>query len=135
MRRGSRLWLAAGHGALGVPWPIILVFLCCVLPLGWLVGQLALNPQVWVEMGLEPHRWRLLGRTLGYNAAVAVLAVLLGLPGALVLGRGRSWGARLLAVVLPLCLLLPSLAYAYGWSQFTHLAEEPMGRLALALPE
>jgi DNA-binding beta-propeller fold protein YncE/ABC-type Fe3+ transport system permease subunit len=64
---------------------------------------------------------QLLGRTLLYNGGVALIAMLLGTPVGFVLGRGRGLVAKLMWVMLPVSLLLPSLTYAYGWSQFLRL--------------
>ena len=95
----------------------VIVVVCAGLPLAWMAGVLGSNPDVWRE--LVPTRWRLglIGRTLGYNAAAGVIATAMGLPAGLVLGRGRGLLARLLWAVLPAALLMPSLSYAYGWSQ------------------
>jgi ABC-type Fe3+ transport system permease subunit len=94
-----------------------------VLPLVWLIGQVLFHPVAWAELRLTAFRIRLLGRTLLYNGVVATLALLLALPAALVVGRGRGIAARVLAFMLPLPLLLPSITYAYGWSQVLRLAD------------
>ncbi|MGB7160602.1 MAG: 6-bladed beta-propeller [Tepidisphaeraceae bacterium] len=99
----------------------LLVILCSVLPLAWLIWQIVANPDVLVEAKLDRFRFALLGRTLLYNGAVALLATLLALPAALVLGRGRGIWSKLLWLALPVSLLLPSIVYAYGWSQFLRL--------------
>lgn len=96
--------------------------LCCVLPLAWLLGQVLVHPQVLSEMRLSSFRAGLLGRTLLYNGAAAVLAVMLALPAALVVGRGRGWRAGLVWIVLPLALIMPSVSYTYGWLQVFRLA-------------
>lgn len=72
---------------------------------------------VWEEAWPSWFRIQLLGRTILYNSAVAVLAVVLALPAAVVLGRGKGWAARGLWLLLPVALLLPSITYAYGWIQ------------------
>ena len=99
------------------------ILICCVLPLAWLLWQLVSNPRVLVEAWPDEYRLALLGRTLLYNGGVAVVAMLLGLPVGLVLGRGRGWAITLLWFALPVSLLLPSLTYAYGWSQFFRLID------------
>lgn len=124
----QRRWLGPALGAL----PVLIVALCCALPVGWLAWQVLSHPKTWVELGMDRYRWELLGRTIAYNGSVAVLATILGLPAALVLGRGKPRTARLLGIILPICLVLPSLAYAYGWSQFVRLMQEPLGHLAHA---
>lgn len=96
----------------------------CVLPLGWLVVTLLGNAEVRGELGLSSFRLALLARTMLYGISVAVLATLIALPAALVLGRGPAWLRKLLWVVLPAGLLMPSLAYAYGWAQFVRLWRE-----------
>ncbi|HEX8521981.1 MAG TPA: hypothetical protein VF669_06970 [Tepidisphaeraceae bacterium] len=113
--------------------PTLLVILVTAgLPLGWLVGQILGNPGVMVEAKLDAFRWGLLTRTLLYNGIVAVIATVLGLPAAMVLGRGRGVVQRVLFFALPVSLLLPSLTYAYGWSQFLRLVNwypEPGSKL------
>src|SRR5439155_23555962 len=51
-----------------------IIFICCGLPLLWLVAQVALNPHVLVELRLDSFRLHLLGRTLLYNGAAAAIA-------------------------------------------------------------
>jgi ABC-type Fe3+ transport system permease subunit/DNA-binding beta-propeller fold protein YncE len=95
--------------------------MCCVLPIGWIVMQLALNPTALRELRLDAFRVNLIGRTLWYNGAVAITATAVAIPAALTLGRGRGLGASALWLVLPVSLLLPSLTFAYGWKQFLRL--------------
>jgi ABC-type Fe3+ transport system permease subunit/DNA-binding beta-propeller fold protein YncE len=102
------------------------VILCSGLPLLWIVGQIVTNPHVLVEAWPDVFRLKLLGRTLLFNFTTAFIATALGLPVGLVLGRGRGVVAKLLWVALPVSLLLPSLAYAYGWSQFFRLLHVQM---------
>src|SRR3954447_17328515 len=131
----GRLSRAAG-GRGGVAWSAglwMLLIICCGLPLLWLVAQIALHPGSIRGLRMDSFRWALLGRTLGYNAVAAVLATLLGLPAALVLGRGRGAVAGVLWFCLPVTLLLPSIAYAYAWAQFVRLASEPAGRALAAV--
>ena len=103
--------------------PAILVFgICSGLPLLWMAGAVVFaSPQVRAELHLTSFRAELLARTIGYNGAAAILATLMGLPAAFVLGRGRGWIAKALWVLLPAALLMPSLSYAYGWSQGVRL--------------
>ena len=83
--------------------------------------QILANPQSLRGLVPTPFQLRLLGRTLLYNGSVAIVAAFLAIPAALVLGRGRGIAARLLWFALPVSLLMPSLAYAYGWSQVLRL--------------
>jgi ABC-type Fe3+ transport system permease subunit/DNA-binding beta-propeller fold protein YncE len=102
-------------------WAVVLT--CCALPLGWMAVQVA---RVADRAGaLLPTRFYLglLGRTLAYSVAAALLATLLAIPAALVLGRGRGPVARALWLLLPATLLLPSITYAYGWSQLLRLLD------------
>jgi ABC-type Fe3+ transport system permease subunit len=101
---------------------IVIVFVCCGLPLIWMAGAVIFaSPAVRAELHVNSFRAELLARTLGYNGLAAVLATLMGLPAAFVLGRGRGIVAKLMWVVLPAALLMPSLSYAYGWSQAARL--------------
>ncbi len=116
---GERAWAAA------VAAPAVAVcVVCCLMPLAWMAGAMALNPAVWRELRLTAWRAGLLERTLGYNGAAAVLATAMGLPAGLVLGRGRGLLSRFLWVLLPAALLMPSLSYAYGWTQVVRLARD-----------
>jgi ABC-type Fe3+ transport system permease subunit len=100
-----------------------IVFVCCALPLVWVLATIILHPHVWRELAFDSFRAKLLARTVGYNGAVAVIATLMGLPAGFVLGRGRGLIVKLLWILLPAALLLPSLSYAYGWAQFVRIME------------
>src|SRR4051794_25116005 len=117
---------APGEGtsesALASPiWFVVLV--CCGIPLGWLIWQLIARPHLIADAWPDAFRCKLLARTLVFNGCAAIVATVLGLPVGIVLGRGRGIVAKILWVLLPVTLLLPSLAYAYGWSQFFRLAK------------
>ncbi len=103
----------------------------CVLPLGWLLFTLVGSEQVRAELSISSFRLAMLARTLLYGISVAVLATAMAMPAALVLGRGPWWLRRLLWVVLPAGLLMPSLAYAYGWSQFVRLGREQFAAIGV----
>jgi iron(III) transport system permease protein len=112
--RSSSFWT-------GLPAALI-IGVCCALPLAWMIGAMLLaSPAVRAELTMTRFRAELLGRTLGYNGLAAVLATLMGLPAAFVLGRGRGVIAKGLWIVLPAALLMPSLSYAYGWNQLVIL--------------
>src|SRR4051812_22642956 len=108
----SRRFNSAGFPAM------VIVGICSALPLAWMAVVLLANPQVRGEFTLTAFRSELLQRTIGYNLLAAIIATGMGLPAAFVLGRGRGLLARILWVALPAALLLPSLSFAYGWSQF-----------------
>src|SRR6185436_682680 len=101
---------------------IAIVAICCGLPLLWIVFVIASNPSVRTDIHPSAFRLDLLLRTLGYNFGAAIIATLMGLPAGLVLGRGRGWFARALWFVVPAAMFMPSLAFAYGWSQALRLA-------------
>jgi ABC-type Fe3+ transport system permease subunit len=109
----------------------LIVAVCSGLPLAWMLGALFLaSPQVRAELHVSSFRAELLMRTLAYNGLAAVIATLMGIPAGFVLGRGRGMVARVLWVLLPAALLMPSLSYTYGWSQLAHLCRRwlmPMG--------
>lgn len=100
---------------------IAVVLLCCGVPLAWVVGQIVTHPASIVELSGDRFRWMLVARTVGFNALAAFVAVFLSVPVAMVLGRGRSIVATALWVLLPVSLLIPSIVYSYGWSQFVWL--------------
>lgn len=106
---------------------ILVVGICSGLPLIWMVGAVVwASPQVRSELHVTAFRAQLLARTIGYNGLAAVIATLMGLPAAFVLGRGRGPIAKAMWVILPAALLMPSLSYAYGWAQFVRLAREAL---------
>src|SRR5205807_4712425 len=118
-RAVARRWI---EQASAVPlW--IIIAACCLLPLGGLTWQIVTHSEALAALKLTGFRGRLLERTLLYNGAVAAIAMLLALPAALVIGRGRGMLARILAFLLPLPLLLPSITYAYGWSQVIRVTD------------
>src|SRR4051794_17878613 len=100
---------------IAITWSLLALILA--LPLAWMLLQLALHPAVFSELRLTPFRPQPLPRPPRYNAAVAVIATPLATPATIVVGRGRGIVARILTVLLPVPLLLPSVTYAYGWSQ------------------
>src|SRR5438094_70433 len=95
----ARRWNLFNDGMVAAP-AIILVALCSVVPLLWMLIGVATNPDVRTELLLTSFRAKLLGRTIGYNTAAAVIATAIGLPAGYVLGRGRGWMARVLWVVI-----------------------------------
>lgn len=119
VRRRSLDW----SGILGASPAVLIAFVCSAMPLLWMVGAVCLYPEVRGELRMTDIRVQLLERTIGYNGIAAIIATLMGLPAGFVLGRGRGWLARVLWVVLPAALLMPSLSYAYGWAQFVRLLQ------------
>jgi ABC-type Fe3+ transport system permease subunit len=125
-------WFDPPLKLIGAGWcaPLV-VAVCSGLPLAWMLGALLFaSPQVRAELHVSSFRAELLLRTLAYNGLAAVIATLMGIPAGFVLGRGRGIVARVLWVLLPAALLMPSLSYTYGWSQLAHLCRrwlQPMG--------
>ena len=112
LRRNS-VWTAS---------PAILITLICAgIPLLWMLWMLATHRDTWQEFLPSSFRVNLLVKTLLYNGGAGVLATLMGLPAAFVIGRGRGMMSRLLLVLLPAALLMPSLSYAYGWWELVRL--------------
>lgn len=105
--------------ATSVVW--LIVGVCCIAPIVWIVVQLCTNPTAMSELRLDSFRVKLIGRTIAYNGSAAVVATFLAIPAAIVLGRGRGIFAAVLWLILPVALLLPSLTFAYGWSQSLRL--------------
>ncbi len=99
----------------------VVVGICSLLPLGWMASQVITHPSAWSTLRPTPFQIRLLGRTVFYNGAAAVLATLMAIPAAIVIGRGRGIFARILVLLLPLGLLIPSITYGYGWVQIFRL--------------
>src|SRR5205823_6178385 len=111
---------------------VVILAICCALPLTWMFYAIIANPDVLTELHLTRFRAGLLFRTLGYNGIAAVLATIIGLPAGLVLGRGRGPLTKILWLILPAALLMPSLSYAYGWSQFVRLRHDNFDRLGIS---
>jgi ABC-type Fe3+ transport system permease subunit/sugar lactone lactonase YvrE len=97
------------------------IVLCCALPLGWMVLRVVTEPAGIRSLLPTTFYLGLLARTVGYAAGVAVVATVLAIPAAIVLGRGRGWAARALWLLLPAALLMPSITYAYGWWQLLRI--------------
>src|SRR6476646_8795351 len=70
----------------------IIVGLCSGLPLLWLAWQVIRTPGALAGAFTDAFHLKLLGRTLIYNGLVGVIATVLAIPAAIVLGRGRGWG-------------------------------------------
>src|SRR4051794_38717100 len=68
----------------------LVVLLCSGLPLAWLLLTIVTNPHVLRDAWPDLFRAKLLGRTLLYNGATALIAGAMGVPVGLVLGRGRG---------------------------------------------
>lgn len=118
---GRRPW--GGGLACALPAAII-VAICCILPLGWMTVVVLKNLSSIGEGHFSAFRMDLLARTLGYNGAAAIIATLMGLPAGLAMGRGRGLLPRLLWAIVPAALFMPSLAFAYSWSQFVRINAE-----------
>lgn len=112
-------------------WSALIVFSSALLPLLWVLWTLLSTPGIWTATILDPFRLKLLANTLLYNALVGLLATFLAIPAALALGRGQPWVRHLAWCILPAGLLMPSIAFGYGWSQFFRLLREPLLTLGI----
>ncbi len=99
----------------------LIVGLCSGLPLLWLAWQVIRTPGALAGAFTDAFHLRLLGRTLLYNGLVGLIATIVAIPTAIVLGRGRGWAAKGVSLLLPVALLMPSIAYTYGCKQFLRL--------------
>jgi DNA-binding beta-propeller fold protein YncE/ABC-type Fe3+ transport system permease subunit len=99
------------------------IFAVCAFPVLIWVGYQILFHVFSLNLRFDAFYFRLLLRTLGFSLLAAGFATLLAMPAAIVLGRGRGVIAGLLWFFVPANLLMPSISYAYGWSQFLRLLE------------
>ena len=102
---------------------LLIVGVCCGLPLIWTAMVIIRNPAALADARLSGFRAELLARTLGYNVFAAVIATLMSLPAAFVMGRGRGLLAKSMWLIAPAALLLPFLSFGYGWSQVFRLCQ------------
>jgi len=105
-----------GAGHLLTAAGVLIVLVACVFPLGWIAVSIATFPLRFASIDLP-----LLGLTLLYNLLAAVIAMAIALPIGVVLGKDRFIRTRLLWVIVPTSLLLPSMAMTYGWTQSLRL--------------
>lgn len=112
---------------------VLVTLICCGLPLVWTAAAILCNPGLWSDLRLTPFRVELLARTLGCNILVAVVAVVLGLPAAFVMGRGRGRVAGVMWVLALGTLTLPSLALGYGWNQVMRLSQPMLSAMGFSL--
>src|SRR4051794_36067804 len=67
---------------------MLIVGLCSGMPLLWLGWQVIRTPGALAGAFTDAFHLKLLGRTLLYNGLVGVIATVLAIPTAIVLGRG-----------------------------------------------
>jgi ABC-type Fe3+ transport system permease subunit/DNA-binding beta-propeller fold protein YncE len=114
---------------------LAIVGLCSLLPLAWLVLQVIANPTTLRELRIDSFRISLLLRTIAYNLSAGLIATILALPSAWVIGRGRGFFSRAHWLALPISLLMPSLVISYGWTQIFRILNprlEPGSALDIA---
>ncbi|HEV8293504.1 MAG TPA: hypothetical protein VGP94_16325, partial [Tepidisphaeraceae bacterium] len=87
-----------------------------------MLSQILTHPSAWTSLRPSRFQMSLLARTVFYNGAAAVLATAMAIPAAIVIGRGRGIFSKILILLLPLGLLIPSITYGYGWVQIFRLA-------------
>src|SRR5690554_2411307 len=111
MSAGRRAPVSMLAGTLGVG----VVAVCCLPVVGWLGVQLLMHPGEIVRT-LQAE-WGVMLASVLYAGSSAAAAVVVGLPVAVVLGRGRDRVAMAFAAVMMLGLLQPSIVYTYAWVQ------------------
>jgi hypothetical protein len=67
-RRDVTGWLTATPS-------VVIVAVCCALPLGWMAITLLQNASARAEFSIDAFRAALIGRTLRYNISAALIAV------------------------------------------------------------
>ena len=86
-----------------------------------MVLQILTHPSAWTSLRPSRFQMSVLGRTVFYNSGAALVACAIAIPAAIVIGRGRGIFSRILILLLPLGLLIPSITYGYGWVQIARL--------------
>lgn len=91
---------------------------CCVVPIGWLVGCIVARPQTLSAAMWDAWTWRLLAKTLLLASGAGLLATLLSLSPAVMLGTTRCRFLRAVMItVVSLPILTPSIVLGYGWTE------------------
>jgi iron(III) transport system permease protein len=90
---------------------------CCVLPLLALLGETGGAAGQAFEMWSSPRPWLLLSRSIGLAAAVTALALAIGVPLGVLLGRADVVGRRAVGLLHATPLFLPPFLLALGWFQ------------------
>src|SRR5256885_13774134 len=85
--------------------------------------QITTHQSAWTSLRPSRFQMSVLGRTVIYNGTAALVGCLMAIPAAIVIGRGRGWFSRILILLLPLGLLIPSITYGYGWVQIFRLSK------------
>ncbi|MBI4584348.1 MAG: iron ABC transporter permease [Planctomycetes bacterium] len=95
------------------------LFLAAFLPLAWTFIEAAAADPPALRRGLAALKaarpWILLGRSLTLAAAATALALLLGVPLGLLLGKTEVWGRRLALALQALPMSLPPFLLGLGW--------------------
>lgn len=102
----------------------------------WADGRLELSP--WRELLLTASQWRLLRNSLLLAGGATGVALLLGLPYALLCQKTNLWGRRVFGLAYLAPLLIPPYLQAIAWNRLL-AADGPingalMGALELAAP-
>lgn len=121
--RGTRRLFRDGwwHDLLPAGPAVAFVLICCVPVLGWMLWQIVSRPALLADVIAQ--QWPIVLSTVCYNLLAAALAVVVAIPAAMVIGRGRNRFALPLLFVLGVGLLQPSIVYAYGWVQIFRIAD------------
>jgi iron(III) transport system permease protein len=93
----------------------VAVVACCVLPLLALLGAAAGSAGEAFEMWSRPRPWLLLSRSMSLAAAVTALALAMGVPLGVLLGRTDVVGRRAVGLLHAAPVFLPPFLLALGW--------------------
>ncbi len=100
----------------GLP-ALLIIGVTSGLPLLWTAVVILQHPGSLADIWLSSFRLKLLASTLLYNALVAMLATIIGLPAGWVMGRNRGWMGKVMWACALGTLLLPFLAFGHGWNE------------------
>ena len=123
--RSTRLCIAAPAA--------LIIAVCCVAPAAWVGLVTVRHPAALLDLVPGGYRARLLARTLIYSLSVGMLATLVALPMAYVIGRGRGRWATILIAAIPAVLFMPLLSLEYGWTQWVRLLHPFLERIGLSM--
>jgi iron(III) transport system permease protein len=91
------------------------VAVCCALPLGVLLAQVATSPEQVAAAWSSPRPWILAARSLGLSLVVTAVALFAGVPLGVIVGRTDAAGRRAASLLHALPVFLPPFLLALGW--------------------
>ncbi len=97
-------------------WLVLLI--CCVAPIGWLVGCVIARPHTLASALWSVWTWRLLAKTVFLAFMSGSIATLLAVaPAAALAGTRGRVGRGVLVTLISLPVLTPSIVLGYGWTE------------------